>query len=72
MSGFVMAPIMPTVFALTNRLFDSRKGFVTGVVYCVGFAGAAFSPWLLGALAELLSLSLAMLYLVFSTSAIGA
>ena len=48
LSGFVMAPIMPTVFGWTNRLFDSRRGFVTGVIYGVGFAGGVFSPWLLG------------------------
>ena len=71
LSGFVMAPVMPTVFAWTNRLFDSRRGFVTGVIYGVGFGGGVFSPWLLGTLADLLSLKLAMLYLVFSTSAIG-
>jgi FHS family glucose/mannose:H+ symporter-like MFS transporter len=71
LSGFVMAPIMPTVFAWTNRLFDSRTGFVTGVIYGVGFGGGVFSPWLLGSLADLLSLRLAMLYLVFSISAIG-
>ena len=71
LSGFVMAPIMPTVFAWTNRLFDSRIGFVTGVIYGVGFAGGVFSTWLLGTLADLLSLRFAMLYLVLSTSAIG-
>lgn len=71
LSGFVMAPIMPTVFALTNRLFDSRRGFVTGVIYGVGFGGGVFAPWLLGTLADLLSLRVAMFYLVFSSLAIG-
>jgi len=70
-SGFVMGPIMPTLFAWANRLFDSRRGFVTGLIYCVGFAGGVFSPWLLGTLADLLSLRFAMLYLVFSISAVG-
>jgi nitrate/nitrite transporter NarK len=61
---------MPTVFALTNRLFDSRRGFVTGVIYGVGFGGGVFAPWLLGTLADLLSLRVAMFYIVFSSLAI--
>ena len=69
--GFVMGPLLPTVFAWTSRLFTSRSGFAIGLIYSLGFIGGVFSPWLLGTLADLFSLNLAMIYLVFSTSAIG-
>jgi len=68
--GFVMGPLLPTVFAWTSRQFSSRSGFATGVIYSLGFFGGVFSPWLLGAIADLSSLNLAMIYLFFSTSAI--
>ncbi len=72
LSGFVMGPILPTVFAWISRLFTSRSGFATGVIYSLGFVGGVFSPWLLGTLATIFSLNLAMLYLPFSTLAISA
>ena len=71
LSGFVMGPLLPTVFAWSSRLFTSRSGFAIGVIYSLGFIGGVFSPWLLGALADLFSLNLAMIYLAFSTSAIS-
>ena len=71
LSGFVMGPVMPTIFAWTSRLFTRRSGFATGVIYGIGFGGGVFTPWLLGVLADLLSLRLALLYLVFSVSIIG-
>ena len=71
LSGFVMGPVMPTIFAWTSRLFTKRSGFATGVIYGIGFGGGVFTPWLLGVLADLLSLRLAILYLVFSVSIIG-
>ena len=69
--GFVMGPLLPTVFAWTSRQFSSRSGFATGVIYSLGFFGGVFSPWLLGAIADFSSLNLAMIYLFFSTSAIS-
>jgi len=69
--GFVLGPLLPTVFAWTNRQFPSRSGFATGVIYSVGFIGGVFSPWLLGTIADLSSLNLAMIYLFFSTSAVS-
>ena len=69
--GFVMGPIMPTIFAWTSRLFPKRSGFATGVIYGVGFGGGVFTPWVLGVLADLLSLRQAILYLAFSVLAIG-
>jgi FHS family glucose/mannose:H+ symporter-like MFS transporter len=69
--GFVMGPVMPTIFAWTNRLFTKRSGFATGLIYGVGFAGGFLTPWLLGALADLLSLRQAILCLAFSALAIG-
>jgi fucose permease len=66
LSGFFMAPIMPTVFAWTSRLFPKRSGFATGVIYGIGFAGGVFSPWLLGVLSDQLSLTQAMPYLALS------
>jgi fucose permease len=71
LSGFVMGPVMPTIFAWTSRLFTKRSGFATGVIYGIGFGGGVFTPWLLGVLADLLSLRLAILYWVFSVSIIG-
>ena len=71
LSGFFMGPIIPTVVAWSSRLSDSRRGFVIGVIYAVGFGGGVFSPWLIGTLADLLSLRLAMFYLVFTTAAVA-
>lgn len=71
LSGFVLGPVMPTIFALASRLFPKRSGFATGVIYGVGFGGGVFTPWLLGVLADLLSLKQAMLYLAFSVLAIS-
>ena len=65
--GFTIGPLLPTVFAWTNRLFTSRSGFATGLIYSLGFVGGVFSPWLLGTLADFLSLNLAMIYLVSQT-----
>jgi len=70
LSGFVLGPVMPTIFVLASRLFPKRSGFATGVIYGVGFGGV-FSPWLLGVLADMLSLKQAMLYLTFSVLAIS-
>jgi fucose permease len=71
LSGFAFGPIMPTIFAWTASLFPSRRGAATGAVYSVGFIGAVFSPWVLGALADLYSLDMAALYLAFSAFAIA-
>ena len=69
--GFVMGPIMPTIFAWANRIFTKRSGFATGVIYGVGFGGGVFAPWLLGVLADLFSLRQAILCLAFLVLAIG-
>ena len=71
LSGFAFGPIMPTIFAWTASLFPSRRGAATGAVYSVGFIGAVFSPWVLGALADVYSLNMAALYLAFSAFAIA-
>ena len=68
--GFIFGPIMPTIFAWTNKLFPSRPGFATGAIYSAAFLGAIFSPWLLGELAQLYSLKMSIFYLAFSTCGI--
>ena len=71
LSGFAMGPVMPTIFAWTSRLFPQRSGFATGLIYGVGFAGGVFTPWLLGVLADLISLEQAIFCLAVSALAIG-
>jgi len=71
LAGFVSGPILPTIFALTNRLFQSGKGFATGVINSAGYLGGVFSPWFIGTVAQLYSLNLSLFFLAFSTLAIG-
>ena len=70
-SGFIFGPMMPTIFAWTSTLFPSRRGFASGAVYSAASLGAVLSPWIIGALADLYSLTISAFYLVFSTLAIG-
>ncbi|WP_455365051.1 hypothetical protein [[Eubacterium] cellulosolvens] len=57
--------------AWISRLFPTRKGFASGSAYSIGTLGAVFSPWFIGAIAESYTLGIAILFLVFSTFAIG-
>ena len=66
LSGFAFGPIMPTIFAWAAALFPSRRGIATGTIYSVGFLGAVFSPWFLGAVGDLYNLSISAFYLPFS------
>jgi MFS family permease len=68
--GFVFGPIMPTIFAWVSKLFPSRRGTATGIIYSTAFLGAVFLPWILGALAQLYSMSIAIFFLAFSALAI--
>ncbi len=68
--GFIFGPIVPTIFAWTNKLFPSRPGFAMGIIYSVAFLGAIFSPWFLGELAQFYSLKISILYLAFSACGI--
>ncbi len=70
-SGFALGPIMPTIFAWTTILFPNRRGLATGVVYSVGLMGGVFSPWLMGALADLYNLEIAALCMTLSAFAIA-
>jgi MFS family permease len=71
LAGFVSGPILPAIFALTNSLFESQKGFATGVINSVGYLGGVFSPWFIGTFAQRYSLNVSVFYLAFSTLAVG-
>jgi MFS family permease len=70
-SGFIFGPIVPTIVAWTATAFPSRRGLATGTIYSMGSLGAVLSPWLIGALADLYSLRISILYLAFSSMAAG-
>lgn len=71
LSGLLFGPIFPTILAWANRLFPSQRGVASGSIFSVGILGAVFSPWFIGAMAELYTLRVSALYLSFSASAIG-
>jgi fucose permease len=70
-SGFAFGPIMPTIFAWSIKLFPSRRGFALGSITSMGFLGAVFSSWFLGAMAELYTLRGSALFIAFSAFAVG-
>jgi fucose permease len=71
LSGFLLGPVFPTMLASMSRLFPSRKGFATGVVYSCGFLGAVFAPWFVGVVAQSYSLSASIFYLALSSLAVA-
>lgn len=71
LSGLLFGPIFPTILAWANRLFPSRRGVASGSIFSIGILGAVFSPWFIGAVAELYTLKVSALYLSFSAFAIG-
>jgi fucose permease len=71
LSGFMLGPIFPTILAWACRLFPSRRGLASGSIFSIGILGAVFSPWFIGAMAELYSLRVSALYLSLSGFTIG-
>jgi fucose permease len=51
LAGMAMAPVFPTVLAITGTLFPDLPGTAIGFVMTCGWAGLAVSSWIIGAIA---------------------
>jgi fucose permease len=65
-TGFLIAPVLPTLLAWATGLFPERAGFAAGMVLSLGVLGGIFSPLLIGLVAEAFSLGNGILLLAFS------
>jgi fucose permease len=70
--GAGLGPVVPTAFSAAGRLGGSATGRVLGRVVTFGYAGSVLGPLLVGGLAELTSLRLALLLPVGLTLVIAA
>jgi predicted MFS family arabinose efflux permease len=69
--GFALSPVVPTALSLAGRSAPGRSGTAVSLVTTIGYSAFVAGPPLVGALAGLTSLRVALAPIVVSTAAIA-
>jgi len=69
--GLALSVVAPVAYSLAGDLAEGRAGEVSGVLTTVGYSGYLFGPVLVGGLAELTGLRLALLTVAFAGTGIA-